>query len=191
MDKPLQTTLADVIRFLNESQVSYAMIGGLAASLRGEPRVTADVDLVLGVDVDRALELVVNLQGTPFQPLFSGVEEVVRKAFILPLRHTVTGVKVDMAIGLSGFERQVIARAEQTRVADCELALATAEDLLVMKLLAGRPRDVQDVHGIAMVQGERLDWQYCLKTATALGEAVDQDLVTQVQSLREEYGSGG
>lgn len=61
MDKPLQTTLADVIRFLNESQVSYAMIGGLAASLRGEPRVTADVDLVLGVDVDRALELVVKL----------------------------------------------------------------------------------------------------------------------------------
>ncbi len=190
MDKPLQTTLADVIRFLDERQVSYAMIGGLAASLRGEPRVTADVDLVLGVDVDRALELVVNLQGTPFQPLFSGVEEVVRKAFILPLRHTVTGVKVDMAIGLSGFERQVIARAEQTRVADCEVALATAEDLVVMKLLAGRPRDLQDVHGIAMVQGEGLDWEYCLKTAAALEEAVDQDLATQVQSLREEYGSG-
>ena len=190
MDKPLQTTLADIIRFLNESQVSYAMIGGLAASLRGEPRVTANVDLVLGVDVDRALELVVKLQGTPFQPLISGVEEVVRKAFILPLRHTVTGVKVDMTIGLSGFERQVIARAEQTKVADCEVALATAEDLLVMKLLAGRPRDLQDVHGIAMVQGEGLDWQYCLKTATALGEAVDQDLTTQVQSLREEHGSG-
>ena len=190
MDKPLQTTLADVIRFLDERQVSYAMSGGLAASLRGEPRVTADVDLVLGVDVDRALELVVNLQGTPFQPLFSGVEEVVRKAFILPLRHTVTGVKVDMAIGLSGFERLVIARAEQTRVADCEVALATAEDLVVMKLLAGRPRDLQDVHGIAMVQGEGLDWEYCLKTAAALEEAVDQDLATQVQSLREEYGSG-
>lgn len=118
------------------------------------------------------------------------MEEVVRKAFILPLRHTVTGVKVDMAIGLSGFERQVIARAEQTKVADCEVALAMAEDLLVMKLLAGRPRDLQDVHGIAMVQGESLDWQYCLKTAATLGEAVDQDLAAQVQSLREEYGSG-
>lgn len=99
MDKPLQATLADAIRFLDHRQIPYALIGGLAASLQGEPRVTADVDVVIGATVEDALKLLHNLEGSPFEPLFPGVDEVVRQAFILPLRHRKTGVKVDLSIG--------------------------------------------------------------------------------------------
>ena len=189
MDKPLQTTLADVIRFLDQRQISYALIGGLAASLHGEPRVTADVDVVIGAMVEDATSLLSDLEGSSFEPLFPGIEEVVRQAFILPLRHRQTGVRVDLSIGLSGFEQQLIERAESAEVAGQSLRLATAEDLVVMKLLAGRPRDVQDATGIAMVRGGQLDWVYCLKTATELGAAVDQDLATQVEKLRSEHGT--
>ncbi len=165
------------------------MIGGLAASLRGEPRVTADVDLVIGASVDRVIRLIDQLDESPFQPLFTGVEDVVRQALILPLRHRTTGVKVDLSIGLSGFERQVIARAERIDVAGCATSIATAEDLLIMKLLAGRARDQQDVQGIAVVQGASLDWDYCLRTATDLGEAIGQNLASQVQKLKEKHGA--
>ena len=139
MDKPLRTTLADAIRFLDQRQIPYALIGGLAASLQGEPRVTADVDAVIGTTVEDALKLLHNLEGSPFEPLFPGVDEVVRQAFILPLRHRKTGVKVDLSIGLSGFEQQLIERAERVTVAGESLRIATSEDLVVMKLLAGRP----------------------------------------------------
>lgn len=188
MDKPLQATLADAIRFLDHRQIPYALIGGLAASLQGEPRVTADVDAVIGATVEDALKLLHNLEGSPFEPLFSGVDEVVRQAFILPLRHRKTGVKVDLSIGLSGFERQLIERAERVTVAGESLRIATSEDLVVMKLLAGRPRDIQDAQGIAVVRGEQLDWAYCQKTAVELGTAVDQDLAKQLQKLKADFG---
>ncbi len=188
MDEPLHKTLLDAIRFLEQHQIPYAMIGGLAASLRGEARSTADVDLVIGINVDEALTLIGNLANSPFQPLFAGVEEVVSQAFILPLRHRLTGIKVDLSLGMSGFERQLIARAESVEIGARSFQLATAEDLLVMKLLAGRPRDQQDARGIAVVQGQQLDWQYCSDTARQLGDAVGQDIVSHVEKLMTEHG---
>ena len=43
----------------------------------GEPRATADVDLVVGIGVDRCKELLEQLDSTPFRPLFSDASEVV------------------------------------------------------------------------------------------------------------------
>jgi hypothetical protein len=189
MDEPLERTLADVISFLVQHQISYALIGGIAASLRGEARATADVDLVIAADVDRTLQLLQALEKSSLTPLFSGVEEVVRRAFILPLRHRRTGVKVDLALGMSGFEQQLISRAQTVAIGSHLVRLATAEDLIVMKLLAGRPRDQQDVEGIVLVHGTELDWDYCMTTATELGKAIDQDIASQVAKLRIEYGA--
>lgn len=189
MDESLQKSLVDVIQFLQTQRVPYAVIGGLAASLHGEPRVTADIDLVIGVTTAGAIDLIPRLGGSSLEPLFTGVEEVVERAFILPLRHRATGVKVDLAIGLSGFEQQALSRAEKIRIEGHDVAVATAEDLLIMKLLAGRPRDQQDIEGIISAQGERLDWDYCLETAQALGKAIDQDIVSQVRKLRLDFGN--
>ena len=69
-------------------------------------------------------------------------------------------------------------------MAGASVAVATAEDLLIMKILAGRPQDDQDVQGLVVAQGQHLDWNYCLNLGAELGEAVGQDLVTRIQSLR-------
>jgi hypothetical protein len=76
----------------------------MAASLRGQPRTTADVALVVAADASRALDLLGRLDQSVFRPLFGNVADVVQRSYILPLRHRVTGIKVDMALGLSGFE---------------------------------------------------------------------------------------
>ena len=188
MHEPLQQTLVDAVKFLDAERVPYALIGGLAVSLRGQPRMTADVDMVILADVPRALALVRALEVSNFKPLFDGVAEVVQKAFILPLRHRVTNVKVDLALGLSGFERQTLARAERLPLAGAEIAVATAEDLLIMKVLAGRPQDDQDVQGLVIAQGKHLDWNYCLHLAAELGEALGQDLVARISAWQIKSG---
>ena len=186
MNEPLQTTLVDVVRFLQEERISFALIGGQATSLRGEERVTADIDIVLAADVERALSLLGKLPHSDFKPLFDDVSDVVQRAFILPLRHRMTNIKVDLAIGLSGFERQTVARAELLDVAGCRLPVATAEDLILMKVLAGRPRDEQDLRGLVIAQGANIDWDYCESTATELGEALATDLVSRIRALRRQ-----
>ncbi|HEY2412923.1 MAG TPA: nucleotidyltransferase [Pirellulaceae bacterium] len=188
MDEPLHRTLVDAADFLDGEGIPYALIGGLAVSLRGQPRVTADVDMVILADVPRSLSLLNGLATTKFKPLFDGAAEVVEKSFILPLRHRVTNVKVDLALGLSGFEQQLLQRAKRVIVAATEIVVATAEDLLLMKILAGRPQDDQDVQGLVIAQGKHLDWIYCLNLAKELGEAVGQDLATRIQSLQDQDG---
>jgi hypothetical protein len=184
VNEPLTTTLADAATFLESERIAYALVGGMAVSLRGQPRVTADVDMVIAVEIDRALALVERLGQSKFRPLFDGIEEVVARAFILPLRHRSTHVKLDLAIGLSGFERQAIARAQSVEVAGSPISVATIEDLLIMKVLAGRPQDEQDIAGLVSAQGERLDWDYCLDVATELGESLGQDLAGRINVLR-------
>ena len=185
MSEPLRETLTDIVNLLQREGIAYALVGGLAASLRGQPRVTADVDLVIAADIERALELVGSLEESAFRPLFDNVGEIVERAFLLPLRHRTTNVKVDLAIGMSGFEQQALTRAEPLVFAGSTVMVATSEDLVLMKILAGRPQDEQDLQGIVAAQGDRLDWEYCLKVATDLGEAIGQDLIGRVQALRE------
>jgi hypothetical protein len=188
MHEPLKETLVDAVKFLDAERVPYALIGGLAVSLRGQPRVTADVDLVILADVPRSLSLVQGLEQTKFKPLFDRISEVVERTFILPLRHRTTNVKVDLALGLSGFEQQVLSRANRISIAGVEIAVATAEDLLIMKLLAGRPKDDQDIQGLVIAQGKELDWDYCLQLAVNLGEAVGEDLETRLRLLQTQSG---
>lgn len=105
MNEPLQTTLVDIVRLLSEEGISFALIGGQATSIRGQERVTADIDLVIAIDVAGALSLLVKLPRRHFRPLFDDVAEVIERAFILPLRHCETNIKVDLAIGLRGPSR--------------------------------------------------------------------------------------
>lgn len=186
VNDPLLTTLSDAVAFLAGHAVRYALIGGLAASFRGQTRVTADVDMVIATDIESALQLLADVGQSKFAPLFADAAEVVKKAFLLPLKHRETGVKVDLALGLSGFERQAIQRAERVEWEGCQVMMATCEDLIIMKILAGRPHDDQDVRGIVNTRRDELDWEYCLQTARELGEAVGQDLLRQVQSLRDD-----
>ncbi|MEX0642117.1 MAG: nucleotidyltransferase [Pirellulales bacterium] len=184
MNEPLQITLADAIQLLEAQQILYALVGGMAVSVRGQPRATVDVDLVIAADVERALALAAVLDDTSFAPLFGNVSEVVERAFILPLRHRHTHVKVDLALGLSGFEKQALARAQRVELAGTTVSIATTEDLIVMKAFAGRPQDEQDLEALVVAQGKQLDWEYCLRVAAELGESVGHDLITRIRNLR-------
>jgi hypothetical protein len=114
---------------------------------------------------------------------------VAQQAFLLPLRHRTTKVKVDLAIGLSGFEKQAVGRAEKLQLGSEIVRVATAEDLILMKVLAGRPQDEQDLLGLVLTKGNRLDWEYCLSVGADLGEAIGQDLTGRIRKLRDGHSA--
>lgn len=184
MEPAIWPTLADAVRVLEARGIEFALIGGLAVSLRGQPRMTVDVDLVMLADVDRALELVRDIDATPFEPLFPGVEEVVARSYILPLRHRTTGIRVDVAIGMSGFERQAVRRAAPVSIGAVRVPVVATEDLLIMKALAGRPQDEEDIRGLIAAQRDAIDWPGCLDLARRLGAAVDVDVAGRLLSAR-------
>ena len=184
LEKALQRTLSDTLDVLMANRIQYALIGGLAASIRGRMRVTEDIDLVLDCNVNEALSLLNGLDETLLEPLFSNVEQVVRRSFILPLQHRETGITIDLAIGISGFEQQTIRRATIVKIASKNLRVATAEDLVLMKILAGRPQDDQDINGILDVQKEQFDWHYCSVVGQQLQDALGMDIAVRVALLK-------
>ena len=186
MEPALWPTLADAAQVLETRGIRFALIGGLAVSLRGQPRMTVDVDLVILADIDQALRLAQELSSTPFEPLFPGVEEVVARSFILPLRHRSTGIRVDVAIGMSGFEQQAVSRATTVTIGDVRVPVVAVEDLLVMKALAGRPQDDQDIRGLVAAQRDAIDWPACLDVAEKLGAAIDVDIAGRLRTARGE-----
>lgn len=183
MDKTLKRTLVDATSVLKKHGFQYALIGGLAASIRGRTRTTEDVGIVIQSEISEALQFLTVLVETMLTPLFPDVQAVIRRSYILPLRHQETGVTIDLAIGASGFEHQVIARATDIKISSRSIRVATAEDILLMKIMAGRPQDNQDIDGIVIAQGAHLDWGYCRKVGQQLQDALGIDLVRQINDL--------
>jgi predicted nucleotidyltransferase len=66
----------------------------------------------------------------------------------LLLRYQPGGVDVDISLGALPFEDEVIERSTWIRAGNVRIRLASAEDLVIMKAVAGRPRDMMDIENV-------------------------------------------
>jgi hypothetical protein len=135
------------------------LIGGLALQRWGEPRETIDVDITLLTGFGREDMFVRKIlewyeARVPDPVTFALTNRVV-------LVQAVSGVGIDIALGAMPFEESAVARATPYEfMPGVSLRTASAEDLVVMKAFAARPKDWVDVEGIVIRQGKLLDWPY-------------------------------
>ena len=164
--KHVSDVLARTIACLDDFGVHYALIGGLAVSVRSEPRFTRDVDIAVAVDSDEAAEQLVRAMfGRGFE-LHMQIEQKTDGRLAtcrLTHRDDPGSTIVDLFFASSGIEHEVIAAADMVALTDSiELPVVQSEDLIVLKLLAVANRrnaqDTQDVVNLLqMVDPERLD----------------------------------
>jgi hypothetical protein len=124
------------------------VIGGIAASLQGQARVTEDVDAAILLEersLDRFLEVAV-AQG--LKPRIPDAVAFARRSAVLLLEHAATRVGVDLTISRLPFEREAIARARSIVAGGLRFKIARPEDLVIMKAVAHRPQDLQDIRAI-------------------------------------------
>lgn len=135
---------------LSAAGVEYMVVGGQAVLFHGEVRVTDDVDITLSLNQNEYSRLVPVLESAGLVPLVAGPEEFLRQTFVLPVLNQSTGIRVDFIFALSGFELSSIDRAVSTQIQDVEIRFISLEDLLVQKIIAGRPRDLEDVRKLLL-----------------------------------------
>ena len=144
----LSTALRDIGRLLNEKNINGLIIGGLAASLLGRPRFTQDIDLmILDLD-DRLPEFVDLLKNFDIHPRIEYAVEFARESRVLLLRHSQSGINIDISMGILPFEREAVERRNIQSVFGLELNLPTPEDLIIFKSIARRPQDIEDIKAI-------------------------------------------
>ena len=178
-----QSLLASIARALDAARIPYMVIGGQAVLFHGEPRLTRDIDITLGVDSSQLNIVRDAVAHIGLVPSVKEVEAFVRATNVLPLSHTPSGLRVDLIFSFSTYESEAIQRAVPVVMEGVQVRFASAEDLIIHKLVAGRPRDIEDVRGI-LARNPSLDEPYLATWLAAFREVVNRDLVAELNSLR-------
>lgn len=184
--KPLAGLLAAIraaTTWLAASEVPHAIVGGVAASLHGKPRVTKDVDLVALAEDSTWSALLEAARKQKIQPRIQAPLDFAKTTRVLLLVHKPSAIEIDLSFGMLPFEREVVERAVQRKVKAVSFSLATAEDVVVMKALALRPRDVVDIEGILDAVPD-LDLERVRKIVSQLSAALEgEDHLARLEAI--------
>ena len=163
--------LADL---LDAERAVYMVVGALAVAAWGRARATADIDVTLGGDAEHletlaaraeSVGLTVDREWLEWQPLLRDSHR----------RLTGHGGIVDLMRPRDDHEDGALARRRYLSVGDRRLPFAAPDDLIVMKLKAGRPHDFEDALSVLIAQRETIDERYMVDWARRLGIADELD----------------
>lgn len=176
----LGAELAAASELLARCAAPHALIGGLAVGVHTQARATKDIDFAVSADEARAAQIVSAMQAEGFAARGAGAPgpgSVVRFS-----RTGDDGVErwIDVLFAGTPFEERAIARSSPIEVLGHEVNVVCVEDLLVYKLIAGRPQDVADAVQLLETHGERLDRPYL---DASLAEWELQDELRRVEAL--------
>lgn len=156
MSLSFASTLAALTRAFARLDVDWYLFGAQAAILRGSRRMTADIDVTVLPGAVGAAQLLAALEREGIRARFEFDEDFVRQSRVLPLIHD-NQMPVDIVLGGPGLEEYFHERAEMLDVAGASVRVPRREDLICMKLLAGRPHDLQDAEAMAKAGSADMD----------------------------------
>jgi hypothetical protein len=145
---PLLEPLEAVQRLLARFGECGMIIGGVAASLLGRPRLTADVDVIMLLSVEELPELIAAAEEEGLTPRIQDAEDFARHHYVLLLRHRNSGIPVDISLGMLSFEKEAVERSIVYQAGELTLRLPTPEDLIIFKAVAHRPQDLLDIQAL-------------------------------------------
>ena len=148
-----ESLIKKITKSLSRLKIPYVIIGGQAVLLYGIPRLTKDIDITLGVDTDN-IPLVKKLCGElGLKILPKNADEFAAKTMVLPAEDTRTGIRVDFIFSFSDYEKEAIRRAVKVKIEGYAVCFASAEDLIIHKIFAGRAVDLEDVKNVVVRRG--------------------------------------
>jgi acylphosphatase len=163
---------------LSSLAVRWYVFGAQAAILHGAVRLTEDIDVTVLLEGRETRRLVQALEAAGFTLRVSDSEAFVEKTRVLPVKHSSTAIPVDVVLGGPGLEEIFAARARAIQLHGVSVPVATAEDVVAMKILAGRPKDLEDVVAVVSAQGTQLDVVLLRETVQLIESALDQSDLT-------------
>ena len=169
---PVAELLRDLGAAFDRLDTSWYLFGAQAAILHGAARLTADVDVTVAPGSRSIDELLDALIDHELLPRADDPVEFAERTRVIPMAHEATGIPVDIVLAGPGLEEIFLERCEVRVVDGVRVPLVLAEDLIAMKILAGRPKDVADAVAVASAQRDRLDLALVRSTLSTLEKAL-------------------
>lgn len=179
---PLVSLQKLISRFSHQGVV----IGGIAASVLGEARYTEDLDAMFLLSIQDIPNFLEAAKQEGIEPRIENAADFARKARVLLLRHIITNTNIDISLGIMPFEQEVIERSSIHEIDDTlQMRLPTPEDLIIMKAIAHRPIDLEDIRTLA-VKNANLDLARIESWVKDFAEILDTpDLWSEIKQILE------
>ncbi len=150
----LLAALADLMKWLDAANMPSMIIGGVAASLLGQPRLTQDVDALAILPEGEWANAVSTAARHGILPRIENPLDFARRSRVLLMRHVESGIDIDVTFGGLSFEQAAIDNSKIHDIGGLRVRLPRVEDLLIMKAVARRPKDLQDIEGLLSAHPE-------------------------------------
>lgn len=159
------------------------IIGGQAVLLYGEPRLTRDIDITLGITLDKKKYIfdIINKIKLKLLVNDNDIEDFASKTMVVPVVEEKSGIRVDFIFSYTPYERQAIERARIVIFGKQKINFASPEDVIIHKIFAGREKDIEDVRKI--LQKQKVDNQYIIHWLAEFDKSFDGDFVEIFKSM--------
>ncbi len=174
--------LARIAGHLASRGIPYMIVGGQAVLLYGEPRLTRDIDVTLGLGPERAGEMIAIARELGLRHLAEDPLQFARETFVIPCIDEASGIRVDFILSQSSYENEAIAKARPVKVNEVMVKFASLEDVLIHKVVAGRPRDLEDIRKM-LVKNPSYDRDYVLSWLREFDQVLDAGFAETFASI--------
>lgn len=144
--EPLESLQNLIARFNHKGVV----IGGIAVGVLGKARFTEDLDAMFLLSTQDIPHFLEEAKQEGIEPRVENAVEFAKKKRVLLLRHTITETDIDISMGIMPLEEEIVERSSVHDFDDTlQVRLPTPEDLIIMKAIAHRPKDMEDIRTLA------------------------------------------
>ena len=170
---PLVQALGAVSEWLDSVAVPGAIIGGVAASVLGRPRLTQDIDVLVILERQEWSSFLAAGQAFGFAPRIDEALDFAEASRVLLVSHEPSGIPIDIVLGSLSLEDEIVRGARKVEIAGVSVPLPAPESIVVMKAIARRARDIADIEGILEVH-DRIDLDWIRTRLSEFDQALGQ-----------------
>ncbi|TET81507.1 MAG: hypothetical protein E3J43_00655 [Candidatus Heimdallarchaeota archaeon] len=161
---PISESLKRLVKYFDENNIPYVVVGGVSVFVLGRSRMTMDVDIILDHTKLNREEFVNYLRKNNFDASlddFIGFDEESHCTFFYK-----TGMfRIDVKGIYSSLDQESIERAIVGIYNDIKLKISNPVDLILFKLKFGSEQDYEDALAVYIRNKERIDHNFLTKKA--------------------------
>ncbi|MFB6088959.1 MAG: nucleotidyltransferase [Candidatus Aenigmatarchaeota archaeon] len=188
--RKIKEILKKVAEYLNERNIDYVVVGGLAVFFHGTPRSTMDIDFLMKVDKNDIKSLVSFLKENDFFASERDFNLALKEESHCSMIDRESSLRLDIKGIYDKRDRKTLENKVSVNFEGTKINIASPEDTVVNKLLFGSEQDIKDAKSI-IIRQEDLDEEYIKKLTKEIGVLEDyKSLKRDVKESLRKYTKG-
>jgi len=178
----LEKLIIKIAKILDKYEIPYMIIGGQAVLIYGEPRLTKDIDITIGLDIDLYDILLKAINEINLMPSVNNIKDFIKDTYVLPTYDRESDFRVDFIFSFSDYEKEALKKVKKIKIGKKYVNFSSLEDLIIHKIISGRPRDLEDIKNV-LIKNRDFNKNYVKQWLKEFEKILDENLLDRFEDL--------